>query len=718
MGESRFSAGAIFRRFRRSPPKTDHLLEAKRALRRYQRKYYLSCGWLKRREFYRTFGDTGHTATEAIVQGRPGKPARDRSQTGPMEDDATGSKNAGRKPGNRQLHDDYTVPGAILRAPARVNSGTNPSKNTVSSPNPHQPYPGSLASHPPSLPAAPEPAASSPAPQATTRVRSDLPPTPAISLVSFPPLSTIQDIDAPIALPSLLPTHHEDDAAVAPGQPSGAPPATEPTKPPSSPPPPNKTAARTPPPLCTARLSRETLKRLLDTLDHGLAHTRYAVSGRAALAVWGWGANTTSVGSSSDGKMTTTTSSPVRLPSRVSVLCPAADLDVILAWARTAGWWVYPSSSSSSETNKTETDGDVNGGQEGREEEEEKESIIGLPISSPEEAGAERVERVWAVQLRTVEGEAAWRRLRRVSPLADLEPPYVGWVGEMMRTSARVLAVPTLLDEFARGWWAADATGRPKKAARLAGMILWILERLARDAAEAGGNGGTWRLTSATVPFVTDGPFWVPFVRSYPAAGTLFARCGLRFSDRGFVESSEVVAASASRGLLCEEVWTGSRFLTVWTAADDDSVGSETDSTTDNGSERLATVSSVADRKDNHSDRKTKQPSAGKPQIVSSIVPNASVGSFSPDSFRSRVARLRNEDASSRSNPLPRPSERRMPMPGHDNDLSRFAPDSFRAGVAAGGGIYGRPDSGHDPIGPVRERVLKLTDPYLRLLPK
>ncbi|KAK3300631.1 uncharacterized protein B0H64DRAFT_381361 [Chaetomium fimeti] len=108
--------------------------------------------------------------------------------------------------------------------------------------------------------------------------------------------------------------------------------------------------------------------------------------------------------------------------------------------------------------------------------------------------------------------------------------PYIGWVGVMLRTKARVMAVPTLLDEFARAWYFCvrqqpDRTGGQQER-RIAELVLWILRRLARDA-EVHGERARWKLTVENVPVVLYWEFWRPFVDSYPEAVGLLAMCGL-----------------------------------------------------------------------------------------------------------------------------------------------------------------------------------------------
>ncbi|KAK4149917.1 hypothetical protein C8A00DRAFT_18455, partial [Chaetomidium leptoderma] len=258
---------------------------------------------------------------------------------------------------------------------------------------------------------------------------------------------------------------------------------------------------KTPPPL-----TPETLKLLLATFDRALPDTtRYAVSGHAALMVWGYyyysPRNTT--------------------PSHVSIVCPAADRDVILTRARAVGWSVsYP----------YRGDGEV--------------VISGVPVPVLGLTGEEEVV-VWGViRLRVVrDGEGGvWGRLGWVRPVemvAGTTTTSIGMESSVcwVWTEAPVMGVPTLLDEFARAWYfcvvkkrgRGDGGGEREK--RIGEMILWCLWRLAEDA-EVNGGEGRWKWTPRDVPCLVYGKFWYTFVRRYPWALGLLEMVGL--SGPGF----------------------------------------------------------------------------------------------------------------------------------------------------------------------------------------
>ncbi|KAH6854018.1 hypothetical protein B0I37DRAFT_441088 [Chaetomium sp. MPI-CAGE-AT-0009] len=302
----------------------------------------------------------------------------------------------------------------------------------------------------------------------------------------------------------------------------------------SNPQPPHPARRRDPPPLSTTPLTPASLKRLLDTFDAAFSHTHYAVCGRAALAVWGFrpgglSADTTGDPTDSSGGVMASA-----LPPYVGIVCPVDGKFVILSWARAVGWAVYPPAVEGvdfpGEEGPVEEgggggdgggdgDGDDEGGGGAEGEGSRKAEVIGVPLAGTAE--------VVGFRLRTV-GAATWRRLETARPWR-MEEPYVGWVGMMLRTEARVMAVPTLLNEFARAWYfcVSRRHGRGGQQERnIAGLVLWILRRLARDT-EVYGERARWKLTVQNVPVVLYWEFWRSFVDAYPEAMGLMGTCGL-----------------------------------------------------------------------------------------------------------------------------------------------------------------------------------------------
>jgi hypothetical protein len=248
------------------------------------------------------------------------------------------------------------------------------------------------------------------------------------------------------------------------------------------------------------------LKRLLDAFDHALGqHSRYVVAGRAALVVWG-----------------------LRIahlmPSKVSILCPAAaDRDAMVDRARKIGWRVAPCPG----------EGDA------------RAWSLAVPVSIDDSGttgnsrshGGGTATATAGIVLRVIADKAEWDWLEKgtVCP-AQLAEPYVGWVGEMLRTTAKVPHPPALLNRFAALWL--EAAQRPGVAVvravhGLAKMILWMLGRFEEDVTRSG--GGRWRLTEHDVSRVVDAQFWIPFVRSHPGALTLLTKCGLRGPMDGYL---------------------------------------------------------------------------------------------------------------------------------------------------------------------------------------
>jgi hypothetical protein len=244
-------------------------------------------------------------------------------------------------------------------------------------------------------------------------------------------------------------------------------------------------ARLTTPPLSTTPLTPETLKQLLDTFDRAMSHTHYAVCGHAALMVWGYRGNNMR-----------------HAASHVSIVCPADARQVILTWARTAGWHVYPSCSPGDHAD-----------------------VIGVPLP-----GSNGELAVWGFRLRAVGDGEVWERLQRVRP-CQMEMPYLGWVGEMIRTEAQVMAVPTLLDEFVRAWYFCGVKGvdegGDERERYVADLILWILRRLADDGEKYGARA-RWKLTPQNVPCLLYGKFRDAFLRRYPEALDLMQKGGLQ----------------------------------------------------------------------------------------------------------------------------------------------------------------------------------------------
>ncbi|KAL2161739.1 hypothetical protein VTH06DRAFT_8301 [Thermothelomyces fergusii] len=237
-----------------------------------------------------------------------------------------------------------------------------------------------------------------------------------------------------------------------------------------------KTRAAALPRLSTAPLTPETLRPLLDSFDRALSHTHYAVCGHAALVAWGYRPD----------------------PASLSARMPPQQ--AILAWARAVGWAVYaPDGPASCPSPRGVAAAGGGGGGGGGE-------VIGVPVPGSSPAV------VVGFRLRTVD-DAAWSRLGRVRP-RDAGLP------------AQVLAVPTLLDEMARAWYACAVRRGELGSAReryVAGLVFWFLRRLAEDAQ----RGRRAPLTPRDLPVLTCRRVWSAFVGRYHGARALLASCGL-----------------------------------------------------------------------------------------------------------------------------------------------------------------------------------------------
>ncbi|KAM7187834.1 hypothetical protein V8F20_010793 [Naviculisporaceae sp. PSN 640] len=241
-------------------------------------------------------------------------------------------------------------------------------------------------------------------------------------------------------------------------------------------------------------LSRASLLSTLDTFHRSLSHTRYAVSGMAALAVWGYTA---------------------RDPNRVTVMCCSSDKAIIRTWAKVAGWHLYPS----------------------------QPDIIGLPTS---QKGVIR-----RVRLKGLESDETFDRQERIIPakLASCEG--------ILPTQAKVLTPVALLNQFAHTYMvemqrAQDHTGEQtertrvehaQRAAEIASMIIWILERMnstLQVLSRTGHLSGTSKVfippsglqeITARLSYAINAKFRETFDQNHPGAVHLWTRCGLNVED-------------------------------------------------------------------------------------------------------------------------------------------------------------------------------------------
>ncbi|KAM7216533.1 hypothetical protein V8F06_008061 [Rhypophila decipiens] len=237
-------------------------------------------------------------------------------------------------------------------------------------------------------------------------------------------------------------------------------------------------------------LTSAALLSTLDTFHRSLSHTRYAVSGTAALTVWGYTG---------------------RLPNRVSVLCCSSDKQIIRTWAKVAGWYLYPSTP----------------------------DVIGLPSN---QQGLIR-----RIKLKGIDSDEAFEAQERVSP-ADLLSTERG----IIPTQATVLTPTALLNHFAMQYLVHSQQGtaeHAQKAGDIGKHIIWILERMnsslqlishlqrERTGVVELFIPPTGRDVSRLLSYAVDKKFRARFDGQFPGAVHLWTRCGLDYSDTDDAEN-------------------------------------------------------------------------------------------------------------------------------------------------------------------------------------
>jgi len=226
-------------------------------------------------------------------------------------------------------------------------------------------------------------------------------------------------------------------------------------------------------------LDRATLLETLDTFHQSLSHTRYAVSGLAALAVWGYTS---------------------RLPTRVTIMCCSSDKQIIRTWAKVSGWYVYPN----------------------------QPDVIGLPGK-----GGNGFPAIRQIRLRGFANEETFEWPERVCPARE------ACSDDITPTQAMVLTPTALLNQFCQNYSlsiqrsngeVAQSSTHPdrpqqtraehaQRAAETAELILWILQRMVRIPPRGD--------FLDQIPHVMDPRFRIAFTENYPSSVALFTQCGL-----------------------------------------------------------------------------------------------------------------------------------------------------------------------------------------------
>ncbi|KAI3397097.1 hypothetical protein diail_11240 [Diaporthe ilicicola] len=211
---------------------------------------------------------------------------------------------------------------------------------------------------------------------------------------------------------------------------------------------------------------------MLQSLHNALKHTRYSISGRHGMSVWGC-ANGAKSG--------------------LSIICPIESQKAIKIWCI----------STSGRFNLTEDEPDI------------------LTFQTP--ATNRSVSRTWRIKIRWLR-EATFDAMHKVEVALRYDDgnPYAGEQFAVVN----VLTLPALLDNCASAW-----VGHHRKhttpGSRLRGLeedIFSILQRI-RDLHFA--EEGAGPLTEAECRHVCDSSFWKPFTEKHPDSPALFALCGL-----------------------------------------------------------------------------------------------------------------------------------------------------------------------------------------------
>lgn len=211
---------------------------------------------------------------------------------------------------------------------------------------------------------------------------------------------------------------------------------------------------------------------MLSSLHSALKHTRYSISGRMGMSVWGC-ANGAKSG--------------------LSVVCPIESREAVKIWCI----------STSGRFSITEAEPDI------------------LTFQSP--GTPQSPSRTWRIRIRWLR-EATFEAMPKVELALRYDDgnPYAGeQVAEV-----NVLTLPALLDNCA-GAWADHLRRHGEHDGRLRGIeddIFSILERI-MDLNFA--EEGTGPLTERECRHVTRAAFWTPFTKKHPDSPAMFALCGL-----------------------------------------------------------------------------------------------------------------------------------------------------------------------------------------------
>lgn len=214
---------------------------------------------------------------------------------------------------------------------------------------------------------------------------------------------------------------------------------------------------------------------MLDSLHNALKHTRYSVSGRMAMSVWGCSRGARDA---------------------LSVICPVESKDAVKIWAVSTG----------GRFTMTDAEPDI--------------LIFRSQGSSSSRHHGEP--RLWRIRIRWFP-ERMFEAMPKVEKrLTYHENPYTG---EYRIAHVNVLTLPALLDNSASAWVdnLAKVTSQEQLDA-VAQDVVSILDRIMELNFQEEGSGP---LSAAESRHVLDKAFWIPFTHRYSLVQAKFAQCGL-----------------------------------------------------------------------------------------------------------------------------------------------------------------------------------------------
>ncbi|ROW04869.1 hypothetical protein VMCG_04880 [Cytospora schulzeri] len=214
---------------------------------------------------------------------------------------------------------------------------------------------------------------------------------------------------------------------------------------------------------------------MLNDLHTALKHTRYSVSGRMAMSVWGCSRGARDA---------------------LSVICPVESRDAVKIWAVSTG----------GRFTMTDVEPDI--------------LTFQSRVSSQSSSSSQP--RLWRVRIRWLPERMFEAMPNMEKRLTYNENPYTG---EYRTAYVSVLTLPCLLDNSASAWMDSLAKGITQERLEVVAQdILSILDCIMELNFQEEGSGP---LSAAECRHVLNKAFWIPFTQLYPLAPVKFAQCGL-----------------------------------------------------------------------------------------------------------------------------------------------------------------------------------------------